>query len=1189
MQSALTKTIVSILLAAILAGAAGAPLALAQTAPATPPAGYFPQLPDSDKKARVFQRVDADTTLSRDAKNTIKAEYDNIPERAEQLQEEYLTPDERGVPRSTPPAGAPGAPGAPGAGKKETNTVCGGKLSFVYNAVVGDSSKNFECAAAWIASAMLWISARTLWFSGVLLNITLTRTLDLNEFVANFPLVDIGWQVIRDIANIVFIFIVLWAGISITLGIGDGKPAWGLLANVVLVALFINFSLFITKAVVDASNIAALHFYDRIRDPEHLADKDSGLSEAFMNAFKLGSLYNTKVVQSGAGDSGASSYLQAVGGQNLTFTNIILIGIFGSLFIIVSAFVFFAAAILFLIRAITLMMLMILSPLAFVGLILPGASSLAHQWWSKLWSQSFFAPIYMALAYVVVRTINDQRFNDFLFSGGSTNWAAAITGNQSSSLNIIFAFILLIGLMLMCLIVAQSLGAGGSGMVMQMGGRLRAMGMGAVAGGAGILARTGLRGGEALASLDFVKKRVRPETLQKMKKWSVRNLDERFGGSAFGNTAIGKFIRERTTGALVQAKIAGKTVQEAHLESKEMETKRRDIGLRNDALRASDGQEKVYSKVQTEQRREELLKDITENTQAIIDTYNRERSAGKPPTPEEMEKYTLATAHLASPDALKNELKTLEAELDELAAQYKKAQREIEDALSRMSIKGFLEMPTEHFFNKRLMDVRVLGLDKYMALMHSDGILSHTEKEQVNEARFGEMSKESDRVENRVEDWYDRQPYYLKVRNEHREKVEAYEKANKKWEGGNASFVTAQQKYEAERVEREKIVQNREGLQRKHTEAQGLYEQKKRDYLAQGYDPRLMASAIGEPPIAPALPNLPTEPVAPAPPTTPRPEPPSPVQIPGMPGFIGEWRRTLRNMLNLEEFENINEFYPKLFNQRHWTATVRQGLINRIRESKNFTNQEKETARENKSYNIRMMSDNILGEDYYEMEALPGAAREKKRKDLEKEFREDPGAFLRKLREDAAKPGKVGEEGGRRLERHQIGMWRIREMIGGKNQEEVGMMPGRFLFTPEVAMLIDRGKANSAQMRGKDEGEKVEHLEIVLPFEAAFLRGEINEDYFTSEMQDFLDWWRHHSRGREWYSQTIEQPVYKRQPDGTLKVIDRVTRETNDPGEGYRWVNVPGVGVKKVKRTDLQQLDDDEFEDRYGFRPPPSA
>src|SRR3989338_4048102 len=126
---------------------------------------------------------------------------------------------------------------------------------------------NIKGCVAQIMDIAMWIAARTLWIAGVLFNITLDYTLNLNTLLEKMPIVDIGWKVLRDIANIVFIFITLWCGISITLGIGDnGKKAWGYLAQMVLVALFINFSLFIAKAVVDASNVAALHFYSLIVD-----------------------------------------------------------------------------------------------------------------------------------------------------------------------------------------------------------------------------------------------------------------------------------------------------------------------------------------------------------------------------------------------------------------------------------------------------------------------------------------------------------------------------------------------------------------------------------------------------------------------------------------------------------------------------------------------------------------------------------------------------------------------------------------------------------------------------------------------------------------------------------------------------------------------------------------------------------
>ncbi len=477
------------------------------------------------------------------------------------------------------------------------------------------------CVAALMDMAM-WLAARTLWIAGVLLNLTLSYTLNLNTLLESLPIVDIGWKVLRDIANIVFIFITLWCGISITLGLGGGgKKAWGYLAQMVLVALFINFSLFITKAVVDASNIAALHFYSLIVEPGKEKDFDSGLSEAFLYGLQLSTIFNAKQIGSQQINADSSTIATAARSANLkdglSFTNIILIGFFGSLFIIVAAWVFFAAAIMFIYRAITLMMLMILSPLAFVGLILPGASGMAHAWWSKLWSQAFFAPLYLALAYIVVATINSGAFlgayGDSATVGEKIGFAAAITGTGSNTIIVVFNFVMLIGFMVACLVVAQSLGAKGSEMAMAGWQKIKGAAVGGVVGVTGAAARgiikipSGAMGGvgkigkaaQWMASTRLLKqsqlgKKMNEwggrfqegkgvgakfaQTVGKAGKWfDPRYLEERAGQSKLGSTMIGRAVRGVTTGAVANLKIGHKSLEEAYQEGEEMASKRQEI------------------------------------------------------------------------------------------------------------------------------------------------------------------------------------------------------------------------------------------------------------------------------------------------------------------------------------------------------------------------------------------------------------------------------------------------------------------------------------------------------------------------------------------------------------------------------------------------------------------------------------
>ena len=60
------------------------------------------------------------------------------------------------------------------------------------------------------------------------------------------------WVLLRDTANITFIFILLYAAIK---QIVMGEVATKTLKNIIIAAVLINFSLFITKVVIDVGNM----------------------------------------------------------------------------------------------------------------------------------------------------------------------------------------------------------------------------------------------------------------------------------------------------------------------------------------------------------------------------------------------------------------------------------------------------------------------------------------------------------------------------------------------------------------------------------------------------------------------------------------------------------------------------------------------------------------------------------------------------------------------------------------------------------------------------------------------------------------------------------------------------------------------------------------------------------------------
>ena len=72
-----------------------------------------------------------------------------------------------------------------------------------------------------------------------------------------------GWTLVRDLLNLVFIFILLFAAISTILQYGN-MDIKKILPSLIVVALLVNFSMMITKMVIDASHIFAWEFYNQI-------------------------------------------------------------------------------------------------------------------------------------------------------------------------------------------------------------------------------------------------------------------------------------------------------------------------------------------------------------------------------------------------------------------------------------------------------------------------------------------------------------------------------------------------------------------------------------------------------------------------------------------------------------------------------------------------------------------------------------------------------------------------------------------------------------------------------------------------------------------------------------------------------------------------------------------------------------
>lgn len=315
---------------------------------------------------------------------------------------------------------------------------------------VGSSILN---AVAGIFSA---IAALILFIAGIVLNLSVEHTIiGMSELVNNVGAINIAWTLIRDVANIAFIFIILIIAISLILRIGQFNSK-SLLIKIIVVALLINFSLFFTRVIIDASNIIAIELYQPLAAidtkvavgqlPNSVTEKAAfyGISGAFIDKLSVLGAYNP------------SNFLEP--------SNIIR-QIMGGIFMLIAAFVFLLAAILLIIRFVVFIILMITSPIAWLGMFLPAMKTYANKWWGAMLNQAFFAPILMLMFTLSYLVISDESFTGTIAPSLNTggNLGQAFQAGDPGSVAIILNFIIGIGFLIASIIIAKTMAATGSG------------------------------------------------------------------------------------------------------------------------------------------------------------------------------------------------------------------------------------------------------------------------------------------------------------------------------------------------------------------------------------------------------------------------------------------------------------------------------------------------------------------------------------------------------------------------------------------------------------------------------------------------------------------------------------------------------------------------------------------------------
>ncbi|MEM9336739.1 MAG: hypothetical protein AAGA35_02715 [Patescibacteria group bacterium] len=263
--------------------------------------------------------------------------------------------------------------------------------------------------------------------------------------------IDNLWALVRDVFNLTFIFGLVYIGLRLILDAEDSR-ARSALINLIMAALLVNFSLFFTKFIIDASNVLTEQIVTGFGATQEVTQITLGnativvrdISGVFVELMDLTSIYGINSQQLVDIDAG--------GKWALIFVTMIVL--------LIAAFVFFAGGILLISRFIALNIYLVLSPLMFLGWVFPNLNSFSSQWWSGFLRSAFIAPAYIFMLYLSAKVV--ESFG--LIVQNSNGLTAPITqGADAISLfTIIPYFIVIAGFLLGSVVVAQRMGVAGA-------------------------------------------------------------------------------------------------------------------------------------------------------------------------------------------------------------------------------------------------------------------------------------------------------------------------------------------------------------------------------------------------------------------------------------------------------------------------------------------------------------------------------------------------------------------------------------------------------------------------------------------------------------------------------------------------------------------------------------------------------
>lgn len=407
-----------------------------------------------------------------------------------------------------------------------------------------------DCVNELVVSALMPLVGKFLQLSAYLFDHALTLNMNIASFLQKCTTkdcstspVEVVWKLIRDISGMFFIFILIWASIKMILG---GSNSKSVIVGVVLAGLLVNFSLFATKLIIDASNSLTLTVYSAITpnyNPTIAQSLGFGVHET--NKQIPGSV-SSKVMEVVRLQSLYASTQESAKKTNFNITSIIAT-VGGIVLMLVLGLAFLSAGLMFLWRFIMLLALMAFSPIPALALAFPQLQSKSKEFTKKLFDQCLFAPIFLFLIYLALKVLTDPAF--IALANPSKNTFASVFA-AGGAIGPLVQYCIVVFIIYFGLLTAKSFGAKGADFGISGINWLSKLGMGAVKGVPGFAgqhtlgrAAKGIAGSETFKNIAAMNPDLGVLASSGLKKVSGAT----FGGTKGGyDDRVKKYVKART-------------------------------------------------------------------------------------------------------------------------------------------------------------------------------------------------------------------------------------------------------------------------------------------------------------------------------------------------------------------------------------------------------------------------------------------------------------------------------------------------------------------------------------------------------------------------------------------------------------------------------------------------------------------